>query len=196
MKLSLDAFTLTADYGRAHTTFDLHTDGQDAPAARMHKEGAYSSRHPFQVYGGPGLDRLLGQVTPHSARSADGTPIGRVDHRERLLRHPEWTFVQDGLGRLTGEPAGVGSTLRRGTPLHVLLDRPALDTVLATRLRFRAGQSAGFDLTRRAGAAARYALRIHDPRIDRLLVLACVLHFDTYGSTDPRKRAVDRATGP
>jgi hypothetical protein len=60
--------------------------------------------------------------------------------------------------------------------------------VLAHSLRYRSSISEGFELTRRPGVNSRYDVRVHDPRIDRLLVLSAVSYFESeHGDADVRK---------
>ncbi|MER7753720.1 hypothetical protein [Kitasatospora sp. NPDC097643] len=190
---SLSAFTVAIDYGRAHTTFLVHADGAAQPVARMHKDAAYDHSAPYQVFGGPGLDQLLGHVTGFAAIGPDRSPIGKVDHQSRSWRHDLWTFAQQGLAVLEGEPVGLGNKARRSLPL---LDRGVVDAALTFKLRYRSAESAGFELTRHAGVRATYSVQVDDPRISRLLVLACVAHFNTYGTADPRKALVDVTANP
>ncbi|MEU9075172.1 hypothetical protein [Kitasatospora sp. NPDC048538] len=190
---ALTELTVAVDYGRAHTTFLVHADGSRAPVARMHKDAAYDHSAAYRVFGGPRLDQLLGHVDNFSAAAADRSPIGRVDHRSRSWRPDLWTFEQHGLAALEGEPVGLANRARRSLPL---LDRGVVDTALAFRMHYRSAESAGFELTRHAGVRATYGVRIHDPRISRLLVLACVAHFNTYSTADPRKAVVDLTANP
>ncbi|MEU9041601.1 MULTISPECIES: hypothetical protein [unclassified Kitasatospora] len=190
---SLTAFTVAIDYGRAHTTFLVHADGSPGPVARMHKDAAYDHSAPYQVFAGPGLGQLIGHVNNFSAIAADRTLIGRVGHRSRSWRHDVWTFDQNGLAVLEGEPVGLANKARGSLPL---LGSGVVDAALPFELRYRSAESAGFELTRHAGVRATYAVRIHDPRISRLLVLACVAHFNTYGTADLRKSMVDVTANP
>jgi len=193
---ALDAFAVSIDYGRAHTTFEVRADGRRDPVARMHKDGAYDTAHPYRVSTGPQFADFAGYVTPFSAMSADGAEIGSVRLRERTLRTDEWTVTQHGLAALTGLPKGLNSRLRHGSPLRLIPRQDLADVLLSVRLGFRAPESPGFELTRRVGVRAHYGVRIHDPRVDRLLVLACVAHFNTYASVDPRKAVVDTTANP
>jgi hypothetical protein len=193
---SLDSFTVTAEYGRSHTTFLLHPEGQREPAARMHKDGAYETRYPFRVYSGVGLDELAGYVTEFAAMTAERVEVGTVRHRERTLRPDDWMFTQHDLGVLCGLPEGSGSRLRHSSPLRMVLGHSWGDALFSYRLRFRSAESAGFAFARLAGVRARYTVTVHDPRVSRLLVLACVTQFNTYAATDPRKSAVDLTANP
>ncbi|MEV6058123.1 hypothetical protein [Streptomyces sp. NPDC052107] len=193
---TLSSFTVTADYGRAHTTYNVHVDGQQAPVARMHKDTVYSSPSEYRVYTGPRLDELAGYVTDFSAKAADRTPLGKVDTRTRALRDNEWTVIQNGLGELTGESAGVSTKLRRDSRLGNLLSVPASEFVFTTRLHFRSPESAGFELTRLRGVRARYAATIHDGRVNRLLILACIAHYAEHHAQDIRQPLAEMTANP
>ncbi|MEU7181015.1 MULTISPECIES: hypothetical protein [Streptomyces] len=186
---ALDAFTVAAEYGRSHTTFRLYLEGQREPAARIHKDGAYDSRSSFRVYAGAGLDELAGYVTEFAAMTAQRVKVGTVRHRERTWRPDNWTFTQHDLGVLSGLPEGSGSRMRHSFPLRTVLDHFWGDALFSCRLRFRSPESEGFALVRLAGVRARYGITVHDPRISRLLVLACIAQFNRYATTDPRKSA-------
>lgn len=193
---SLSSFTVTADYGRAHTTYNVHVDGQQAPVARMHKDTVYSSSSEYGAYTGPGLGQLAGYVTNFGARSADRTLLGKVDTRRRALREGEWTVIQNGLGELTGESVGVSTKLRRDSRLGNLLAVPASEFAFTTRLHFRSPESAGFELTRLRGVRARYAATIHDDRVNRLLILACVANYAEHHAQDIRLPLAEMTSNP
>jgi hypothetical protein len=107
--------------------------------------------------------------------------------------HDLFSFEQNGLAPLVGEPAGVADKARRILPV---LDWGVVDAAFTFRMRFRSAESAGFEFARQAGVRATYRVRIHDPRIDRVLVLACLHHFNTYGTTDLRKEIVELTSNP
>jgi len=193
---SLTSFTVTADYGRAHTTYNIHVDGQNAPVARMHKDTVYSSLSEYRVYTGPDLDQLVGYATNFLARAADGTRLGRVHTRRRALRDSEWTVTQNDLGDLTGASVGAGTKLRRDSRLGNLLALPAAEFAFTTRLHFRSPESTGFELTRLRGVRARYAAQVHDDRVNRLLVLACVAQYAEYHARDIRLPLAELTSNP
>ncbi|WP_367435259.1 hypothetical protein [Streptomyces celluloflavus] len=186
---SLDAFTVTVEYGPSHTTFLLHPKGQREPTARMHKDSAYDARSSLRVYTGARLDEPGGYVSEFEAMTAQRVKMGTIRYRERTWRPDEWTFTQHDLGVLSGLPEGLGSTLRHSFPLRAVLDHFWGDALFSYRLRFRSPESEGFALVRLAGVRARYKVTVRDPRISRLLVLACVTQFNTYATSDPRKAA-------
>lgn len=193
---SLTTFTITADYGRAHTTYNVHVDGHKAPVARMHKDTVYSSESEYRVYTGPGLDHLDGYAHNFAARSVDGTPLGRVHTRTRLLRDDEWIVTQSGLGELIGESVGVGTKFRRDSRVGSFFTVSAAEFAFTTHLHFRSPESTGFELSRLRGVRARYAAHVHDERVNRLLVLACVAQYAEYHAQDIRLPLAEFTSNP
>jgi hypothetical protein len=188
---SLGSFTVTVKYGHSYTTFEVHADGEHTPVARMHKDSTYDSGDRYSVYSGPRLDKLEGFVNPFKAMLPGHSEIGTVDVRSRSLSYDYWTFAQKGLPELRGVPAGLNSALRHSFPLKIVSGNRFADAIFSLRLRFRTPQSAGFELIRLVGARARYAVKIYDDRVNRLLVLSCVAHLNTYIAMDPRQFVVD-----
>lgn len=125
----------------------------------------------------PGLDRLARCVTNFGVRSADRLPLGRVGTHGWALRDGEWTVIQDGLGELTGESVGVGTKLRRDSRLGNHFAVLASEFAFTTRLHIWLPESAGFELARLRGVRARCTATIHDDRVNRLLILACVANY-------------------
>jgi hypothetical protein len=192
----LDRFSVDFEFRRKETAWTVRADGSRSagPVARGHKPAALNSRKPYQVHGGPNLDQLLGHVGLSIALGPDGSGIGTVSRRSLegldggLLADEEWTFAQQGLDVLHGRPAGLGSRARHTFAVGDVLDNGLTDVLLKHTLRYRGEQSDGFEVTRRPGVRSRYHVRIHDQRLDRLLVLAAVVHFDNeHGDTDVRK---------
>jgi hypothetical protein len=193
---SLTAFTVVPEYGRAQTVYRVLVDGQSTPAAVLRKDSVYDSRQPLQAYTGPELSQPAGWVSTIEAMTADRVKLGRVSLRKgSALRKDHWTFAQVGLPELTGEPVGAGAALRR-SPLRGVLGNGIADGVLSLQLHFGGPESEGFDFTRFSGVKARYGVEIHDPRVSRLLVLACVVHYNVFVDADPRQFAVDVTTNP
>ncbi|MFJ9721348.1 hypothetical protein ACIRP3_01220 [Streptomyces sp. NPDC101209] len=193
---SLTAFTVTADYGRAHTTYNIHVDAERAPVARMHKDAVYSSLSEYRVYTGPALDQLVGYATNFGAKTIDRTALGEVSTHSRTLRDSGWTVVQNDLGELTGESVGASTRLRRDSRLGNLFAVPASEFAFTTRLHFRSSASTGFELTRLRGIRARYAVHIHDVRVNKLLVLACVSHYAERHAQDIRLPLAEMTSNP
>ncbi|MEU1630863.1 hypothetical protein ABZ746_37595 [Streptomyces sp. NPDC020096] len=193
---SLGSFTATAKYSHSYTAFDVHADGERTPVARMYKDSAYDSPDRYSVYGGPRLDKLEGFVNPFKAMLPGHSEIGTVNRRSRSLHHDEWKFTQKDLPELRGAPTGLNSALRHSFPLNVVSGNRFADAAFSLRLRFHAPESEGFELIRLAGARARYGVKVYDDRVNRLLVLSCVAHLNTYVATDPRQVIVDLTFNP
>jgi hypothetical protein len=192
---SLTSFTITIRYSRAETALDVHTPGHSMPVARVVKNSHYGSRHPFHVLTGPGLDQLAGYVTPFAAYSPDRARIGTVTSRHRVLRPDRWQIDQHNLGALPAHPAGT-SRIRYTFPLSLLLAGNITNAILPFTFRFHSPQSPGFTITRKAGLRARFTTTVHDPQIDRRLILAAVVGLNQYESADLRQEAVDLTTNP
>lgn len=193
---SLDAFTCVPEFSRKHTTFRVYAQGQKEPVARAHKDSAWDTRFPYHVFEGPGLDRLVGYVTPWEAMTADRVRIGRVDRRSgSAARRDKWSFQQSGLPELLGGPDGRATKLRHSFPLRAVLANAPADALFSLRLLFQGAGSNGFELTRQSGLNPRYSVRIHDERVDRLLVLACVALVNR-DDDNPRQFLADIASNP
>lgn len=136
-------------------------------------------------------------MTVGTAMGTDRVSHGRVGHSHAgVLRAEEWTFAQSGLPVLHGEPAGANSALRHSFPLRMVLGNGIADSALSFRLRFRAPGSAGFEFTRLAGVRGRYAVRVHDDRLSRLLILSAVVRHCAFSDSDIRQFAVDLTSNP
>ncbi|MFF4361647.1 hypothetical protein [Streptomyces sp. NPDC001604] len=193
---SLQEFTVSADYSRSHTTWDVHAAGHHTPVIRMHKDSPHHSLPEYRVFPAERPDETLGFVTPWMPFSADRRQIGEVRSPDWHRHTGAWTLVQNDLGELTGQPKGLNTKLRRAPVINWYLSRPSVDAVLSAQHRFSGPQSEGFDFARRAGVRAEYEVTVHDPRVNRLLILAWVLHFNEHHSVDVRKTAVDLTTNP
>lgn len=209
---SLGSFTVTASFERHKTIFEVWPPRQPEPTARLYKDGPLLSRQPFQLLTGLANGEPSGIVTRRGAWTADGTAVGAVldgavvlDRLQGLTPGPKlprwrWRMEQDGLPVLTGRPAGLAARARFNRVTDFLL-QPPLDTsflsfgdyVLPFRFRFRAGSLAGFDISRRTGQA-RLHVTVHDPRIDRRLVLACVVSISSTHESTIRQTAVNITT--
>ncbi|OKH99798.1 hypothetical protein A6A06_22255 [Streptomyces sp. CB02923] len=188
--LALDAFTVTAEYGRSHTTFLVHAEGQREPAARMHRDAAYDGLRPYEVRTGPEFSEIAGYVNDFKAFTPERAELGSVAHKQRTTGPDSWTFTQHGLGELTGLPEGAGAKVRHGSLLRMAFDATRTNAVLSHRLRFSSPASPaseGFAFVRHTGIRARYSVEVHDPRVDRLLVLACIAHYNRFVAADPRQ---------
>ncbi len=192
----LREFTVRFDYGRSHTTVEVCAAGQRAPVIRMHKDYAHHAEIGYEVCAVDRPQEVLGYVGPSSAFGADRQRVGTVSRYGRRFGPVSWSVLQHDLGGLTGRAAGANSRVRQAPVAREFLNLRSLDALLSVSLRFSGPQSDGFDFTRRAGVLAAYEVKIHDPRVNRLLVLALVGYFNEFGSIDPRKTAVSLTTNP
>jgi uncharacterized protein YxjI len=100
-----------------------------------------------------------------------GAPIGnfRKDFKQSLLRST-WHLEQPGLGVTTGQERNVAvSILRRF--LSML-------SWLPYHFDFRVGEQVVFSVVKKWGLRDRYLVEIHDPRLDRRLVIAQAIALD------------------
>ena len=185
---SLTQFVVTFSYRKDGTTWEIREKRRGDPVARVHKPGPPDRTVPFDVYGGPRLDELIGLVTSGDAATADRTLIGRVGGRTHSnLFKQRWTFEQFGLGVLEGRARGLGSMVRN--TVGSFSDNDSAGYLVAPlTVHYRSSDSEGFTLARHAGPLSRFDIAVKDPRIDRLLVLAAVRLFDHQtGDWDARK---------
>lgn len=215
---ALTSFTVSADYRRQETTFDIRAPGQREPAARLHKNGPVLNLDRFQVLTGPGLGELAGQVARNGAWAADGTRVGTVAYQTgkmdkamdsrwltpvptSRLRARRWRVEQPGLPPITGAPAGLTTRLRFNPVTDGLLESDVLngqnpiDYVVPFRFRFDIEGAAAFEISRRAGQS-RLRVSVSDPRIDRRLVFACVVFINSLHNPTLSQTAVNLSTNP
>lgn len=192
---SLTAFSVTPRYGRNETTFDVRAAGQSAPVARLFKASQYDSRHPLQVLIGPQLTDPAGYVNAFGAYAADQTQLGTVRSRYRSLRATRWQLDQTNLSTLVARPTGI-SSLRYRFPFVIVLGRSVASNFLPFRFWFQAKDSQGFVVSRHAGIRARFTVAVHDPRLDRRLILAAVVALSERESGDLRQEAIDLTANP
>ncbi|MEV5511100.1 hypothetical protein [Streptomyces orinoci] len=184
-----NAFTVIPKYRRSQTAFDVHVDGVRAPVARARKDSSFGSLSRYTVHSEPQLE-FEGFVTPFKATIPGSGEVGSVDHRVPILGKTQWIFAQKNMPELRGVPSGINSTVRHTFPISIVGDNSLLDAVFSFRLHFRAPESDGFELTRLAGARARFRVKVHDDRVSRLLILCSVVHFARYATADPVEYAV------
>ncbi|MEZ0094780.1 hypothetical protein [Streptacidiphilus sp. EB129] len=189
---TLRELTIVGRHGLKSTTFEVFTDGGPAPVARLHKDFVFTSKHALSICTGPGLDVHEGWVTPRTATGPDKVRLGTVDHRSTLVASREvWTFEQEGLPALTGEPTGM-TKLRYGPVLALAPMKRSMDSLLQYRIRFQGPGCEGFELARLVGVRhPRYSLRILDDRVSRRLALATVLYYDRVLDGDLRKAVLE-----
>jgi hypothetical protein len=192
---SLTSFTVTVHYGRRDTTFDVWGTDRSMPVARVHKDTQYDSLRLYQVLAGPQAGEPAGFVSAAGAWAADRSKLGTISDKGRALGRREWQVDQHDLPTLVGRPIGA-SSLRYVFPLSLLLTATIADNVLPFKVAFRAPESEGFVVARSAGVRAHFPVTVRDPRIDRRLVLACVVHLSWFASADLRKQIVDLTANP
>lgn len=212
---SLTSFTVTADYHRHATTLDVWPEGRPAPEARLHKDGPVLDLDPFRVLTGPRLDEPDGQVSRTGAWAPDGTRIGTVTHlvgrtarkldryqvSPAKLQASRWRVEQVGLPVVSGGPAGAIGRLRFNALTDFLLESNVLtghnpvDYLLPFAFRFAGEGLSGFEISRSAGRS-RLSVTVHDPRIDRRLVLACVVSVNSLHNPTLSQAAVNLTTNP
>jgi hypothetical protein len=192
---AVTSFSVTPRYGRNETSLDVNMTGQPAPIARLFKASQYDSRRPLQVLVGPQLTDLAGYVNSFAAYAPDRTKIGVIGSRRRPLGTKRWHLDQPGLPTLTAKPTGA-SSLRYRFPLALVLAGTIANSFLPFHFRFQSKDSQGFTVSRRAGVRARFTVIMHDPRLDRRLVLATVVALSQYESNDLRQEAVDLTANP
>lgn len=189
---TLDAFTVSARYGRDETTYDVRQPGGSAVVARLHKASQHDSRYPLTALTGPRLDEPAGYVNAFGAYGLDKSRTASVTSERRAFGVRRWRIDRP---QLTGKSAGL-SALRYRFPLSLVLTGGPANYVLPFTLRFSGPNSTGFTVVRRAGLRAGFTVTIHDPGLDRLVVLATVVALSTYESTDFRQEAVDATANP
>lgn len=161
------------------------------------RAGPIATQPSFDVLAGTQLNQFAGRVTLGGAWAPDGTPVGTVKRRSGRLEDlvpstglpallymgdSQWRVRQDGLPVITGQRSGLGARVRFNgltnlvSSSDVLADRGAIAGLPFT-FRFKARGTEGFEIARPAGQP-RLAVTVHDPRINRLLVLSCVLSIN------------------
>lgn len=111
----------------------------------------------------------------YDVTDAAGTPIGlfRKDFAQSLLRST-WHLEQPGLGVATGQEHN----------LAVALLRRFVDSLswLPYHFDFTLGGQPAFSVVKRWGLRDRYVVDVHDPRLDRRLVIAMAVGLDALQS--------------
>jgi hypothetical protein len=189
---SSPSLQVTTHYGRQETSMDVLVPGVAAPVARLVKAGRADSAKPYRLTVGAELAGLVGGPI---AYGADGVQVGRVDSRRQALRGYRWSVDQPGLGTLTAKAVGASGLRYRWPQSMVLAGGPA-SNVLPFEFRFTGGDSAGFTVRRRAGVRATFEVTVHDPRVDRRLVLAAVVNLSVHESGDVRQEIADITGNP
>lgn len=194
---SLTDFTVIPSYHRARTRFDVYAEGSRDPVAQVRGDRGPDTLRPLDVFTGPALDQAAGWVNAVLAIGPDRARIGKVAGGKRLFGKDRWVFAQNGLPELQGKRAGALGSLRDAAPIaRDFLTGGVADAALSARLRFSAPGCQGFEFTRQSGIKTRYKVRVHDERVSRLLVLACVLYYDRFVNADPRREIASATANP
>ncbi|MBO3746892.1 hypothetical protein J5X84_12505 [Streptosporangiaceae bacterium NEAU-GS5] len=115
--------------------------------------------------------KVIDLASGYDVTDGAGEPIGlfRKDFSRSLLRST-WHLQQPGLPTMTGQERNIAvAVLRRFT-----------DSLswLPYHFDFSIGASIAFSVDRQWGLRDRYAIDIHDPRLDRRLVIAMAVALD------------------
>ena len=115
--------------------------------------------------------QVLDLGATYDVTDAAGRFIGlfRKNFAESLLRST-WHLEQPGYGELIGRESNV----------PVALLRRFIDSLswLPYHFEFSAGDRTGFSVVKKWGVRDRYVVTIHDPRLDRRLVVAMAVALD------------------
>jgi hypothetical protein len=165
------------------------------------------SRWAGQAYQ-PVDDVPVGQASTagSAAASGQGAPAGTGapaggDPATGTVRGRQVRVTQPGLPILTGRPSGMLTRLAANPVTDFVLKSdivPGLDFLdhrAPLAFGFSGRGSAGFTITRRAGRAP-YHVHVRDPRIERRLVLACVVSLNSVHAPNLRQYGVDLTTNP
>lgn len=197
----LHRFDVDVDIARDRTTYWVRPEGQSDPVVSMHKDyPIHVAVRPYYVRPVAAPDHLLGYVKLGKAWDGQQVEIGTVGDMRKPTHLERGPIVQHGLGVLTPKRPGARGALHKVARLVDWLEIGApsaenVDAAVAAHVRCSGSTSAGFELTRRAGATARYDVVVHDPRLSRLLVLAFLDRFNA-AATDVRHAGVLLSTNP
>lgn len=211
----LTTCAVTVGYRLDQTVLDVWRPEQPRPVARLAKNGPIRARAAYQLFVGPELNQVAGQVSPSGALDVTGAPVGLVNlsggrvadgdiHPMSGARHSyvvhnpaQWRIVQTGLPLLTGEAVGRATRMcfNRLTDLgeRTGFELPTPDFLVTLHFRYGAPESPGFAV-KVSQRKARFDVTIEDPRIDRRLVFACLTAMAALLMWNPKREAVDMAS--
>ncbi|MFI6045621.1 hypothetical protein ACIA8C_28610 [Nocardia sp. NPDC051321] len=193
----LSEFSVVPTYRVRSTTFDVFPAESKDAVARMRRDESFfgAELEPYDVYAGPGLEERVGTVNLRFAVDLDGKRVGEVTS-ERIrwgsLGHVR-EFRQDDLGVLTGEQVGLGAVFARRRGMRFIPLADMANDVARVHVRYRGPDSAGFDVVKPMGISKRCHFSVHDPRINRLLLLSCFIRMEMEEGTDVRQSVVEGA---
>lgn len=209
---ALSSFRVKVRMSRKQTILEVTTAGKEEPVARMAKVGPLRKRAAYELFTGPGLKTPAGTLSASGALDADGAPVGIVNLSGTAVPdsdiHPlsgghvayaganptKWRFIQPDLPPLKGQAVDVATRL---------LNNPATDAagsvgfstwmpdyVVPQTFRYSAPGCDGFTVAL-TSRKARLDVTVHDPRVDRRLILACVAALTLLVMQHPRRDVLD-----
>ncbi|NUS10457.1 MAG: hypothetical protein HOY69_03445 [Streptomyces sp.] len=175
------------------TTFDVRPAPAAPPVAQLVKHRPLNRPASYELFTGPGLAVPAGRLSESGALDADGRPVGVVNltggkyedarvnplngafHTYTESNPTRWHVVQPGLPRLAGRPASRASRMAYNKVTDVLgkVGYDIKGTWLGA-MAFTYGAPGCDGFTVSLGRRGRFDVTVHDSRVDRRLVLACV----------------------
>lgn len=209
---ALTSFRVKVGMTRKQTTLEVTTASDEEPVARMSKVGPLRKRAAYELFTGPGLRTVAGTLSASGALDADGMPLGVVNlsgaavpdadihplsggHVGYALTNPtKWRFIQPGLPPLKGEAMDVATRLLYN-PVSDAAGNIGLSTwmpdyVVPLTFRYSAPECDGFTVTL-TSRKAQLDVTVHDPAIDRRLILACVAALTLLVMQHPHRDMLD-----
>lgn len=209
---ALTSFSARVGLHRNETTVHIHPSGGLPPVARMTKAGPLRKRAAYELSVGPGLKTPAGTLSASGALDAADVPVGivnltggRVADRDIHpltggMRGPvsdnptRWRVLQPGLPPLAGLATNTATRLRYNAVTDAAerigagLWMP--DYVLHPTFRFSGPGCDGFTVTL-LSRKSRLDVTVHDPHVDRRLVLACLAALILRAMQHPRRDVMD-----
>lgn len=208
---ALTSFSAKVRLSTSRTILDVLPAEGAPPVARMTKVGPLRKRAAYELFTGPGLKTVAGQLSPSGALDAEGRSLGIVNltagrvpdadvhplHgglRTNAVADPRrWRVVQPGLPPLSGQPVDRAARLNYN---HVtgVMDKIGFGIKVDYRgiltFRFSAPGCEGFTVAV-TSRKARHDVTVHDERVDRRLILACLAALTLKVMETARGEAVD-----
>ncbi|MBM9503952.1 hypothetical protein [Actinacidiphila acididurans] len=209
---ALGSFSALIGLHRDRTTLDIHpADGVPA-VARLTKVGPLRKRAAYELFTGPGLKTPAGQLSASGILDSAGTPVGIVNlsngkvpdadiHplsgglRDYVVDNPShWRVVQPGLPALTGRamdgPTKLFHNAVTDATDKIGIDIWAPDYFVTLTFKFSAPGCEGFTVVL-TSRKSRLDVTVHDPRVDRRLILACLAALTLRVMRHPRRDILD-----
>jgi hypothetical protein len=189
---SLTSFGATVTQRPDRTVLDIVPAGASQPVARMTKLGALRKRAAYELWTGRELTAPAGQLSASGALDAAGNSLGVVNlsggKKTDADIHPlsgglksyvsdnptRWRVIQPGLQPLTVRAMDRRTRLRHNRAAEVA-DTIGLPNLVGgpQTFGFSGPDCAGFTITLYS-SKSRLEVTVHDERVDRRLILACV----------------------